>query len=322
MFGFIEKMFLVTMPFFSYTLNSIPLKCVSMNNQKCRIRPGIINTNINEPIFYPYSIKVNKCSGSCNIINDSYAKLCVPDVVKNTKIKVFNLMSRTNETRHRKCHETCQCKFRLDASVFNNKLRWNNDKCRCESKELIDKEICDEVFIWNPSKCERECDKSCDVWEYLDYANCKCRERLIDKLVEECSENIDGNELIYNATLNDHGKVCSSCTVYMVLLVIFFIISIGISCAFIYFYWYLKKDITNINANTETVIYWMQFHWTCKWGISKKLTLKIEYITFLMTWLILNFWFKPNKNRQKVIQKCWYLLYWIYHNERFWICKI
>ena len=69
-----------------------------MNNQECKIR--LININSNEPIFYPYIIKVNKCSGSCNSINDPYAKLCGPDVVKNINVKVFNLMSKTNETRH------------------------------------------------------------------------------------------------------------------------------------------------------------------------------------------------------------------------------
>ena len=67
-----------------------------------------------------------------------------------------------------------------------------------ECKELIDKEICDKGFIWNPSNCECECDKSCDVEEYLDYANCKCRKRLIDKLVEKCSESINEKELHSN----------------------------------------------------------------------------------------------------------------------------
>ena len=71
-----------------------------MNNQECQIRPEIININSNEPFFYPYSIKVNKCSGSCNIINDPYSKLCIFDVVKNMNVKVFNLMSKINETRH------------------------------------------------------------------------------------------------------------------------------------------------------------------------------------------------------------------------------
>ena len=100
-------------------------------------------------------------------------------------------MSRTNEARHIKWDETCKCKCGLDASVCNNKQLWNNDKCRCECKELIDKGICEKEFIWNPSNCECEWDKSCDVGEYLDYENCKCRKRLIDKLVEECSENMN-----------------------------------------------------------------------------------------------------------------------------------
>ena len=69
------------------------LEFVSMNNQECKIRSEIVNVNTNESMFYPFSIKVNKCSGSCNNINDPYPKLCVPDGVKN-------VMSRTNETRH------------------------------------------------------------------------------------------------------------------------------------------------------------------------------------------------------------------------------
>ena len=71
-----------------------------MNNQECKTTTKIININNNEPVFYPFSIKVNKCSGSCNNIDDPCAKLCVPDVVKNINAKVFNLMSFTNQTRH------------------------------------------------------------------------------------------------------------------------------------------------------------------------------------------------------------------------------
>ena len=48
--------------------------------------------------------------------------------------------------------------------------------------------MCDKGFIWNPSNCECECDKSCDIGEYLDYENCKCRKKEVDKLVEECTE--------------------------------------------------------------------------------------------------------------------------------------
>ena len=106
---------------------------------------------------------------------------------------------------------------------------------------MIDKGICDKGFIWNPSNCECECDKSCDVGEYLDYANCKCRKKLIDKLVEECSEIIDEKKLHSNK-INGYEKICSSCSVYIVLLVIFFILSISSSSAFIYFHWHLKKE--------------------------------------------------------------------------------
>ena len=119
--------------FFGCNLPSVsPLEYVLMNNQECKVRPETVNVNSKESAFYPFSIKTNKCSGSCNNINDPYAKLCVPDVVKNLNIKVFNLMSRTNETRYIKWHETCKCKCRLDASFCNNKQRWNEDKCRCE----------------------------------------------------------------------------------------------------------------------------------------------------------------------------------------------
>ena len=99
-------------------------------------------------------------------------------------------MSRTNETRHVKWHETCKCKCRLDASICNNKKHWNCDKCRCECKKLIDKGVCNKGYIWNSGNCKCECDRLCDVGEYLGYTNCKCRKRLVDKLVE-CGENVD-----------------------------------------------------------------------------------------------------------------------------------
>ena len=86
------------------SLNAVPLSCISMKNQECRVRPETINVNNNNPIFYPFSIKTNKCSGNCNNISDPYPKICVPDTVKNLNIKVFNLMSLTNETRHIKWH--------------------------------------------------------------------------------------------------------------------------------------------------------------------------------------------------------------------------
>ena len=124
---------------FLATLTSVNwLSCISMNNQECKVRPQIINVNGDDPVFFPSSIKTSKYSCSCNNINNPSAKLCVPDVVKNLNVKVFNLVSGTNETRRIEWHETFKCKCRFNNSVSNNKQHWNDDKCRCECKELID----------------------------------------------------------------------------------------------------------------------------------------------------------------------------------------
>ena len=102
MFRFVKRIFVSAMMFFGCSLSSVnSLECVSMNNQECKARLEIVNVNSNNPTFYPFSIKTSKCSGNCNNINDPYTRICVPDIVKNLNVvKVFNLMSKTNETRH------------------------------------------------------------------------------------------------------------------------------------------------------------------------------------------------------------------------------
>ena len=192
-------------------------------------------------MFFAFSVKTSQSSGICNNINNLYVKLCVSDVVKILNVEVFNLMSRTNETIHIEWHERCKCKYKLDASAWNNKQRWNDDKCRYECKELIDEGVCDKWSISNPSNCECECDKSGDVGEYLDYENCKCRKKIVDELVEECTENIDEVK-IAGITLARHKNMClCSCTIYVALAVIALTITIWISAYFVYSRWYLKK---------------------------------------------------------------------------------
>ena len=154
------------------------LECVSVINQKCMSRPKIIEANPDEPVFYPLSIKVNKCSGDCNNINDPGAKLCVPDIVKDMNIKVFNLLARINETGKIICHETCKFVCRLTSAICSDRQEWNENKCECECKEdLISKLTCDKGYMWNPSTCSCECDKYCEIGQYLDYKNCICRKK-------------------------------------------------------------------------------------------------------------------------------------------------
>ena len=136
-----------------------------------------------------------------------------------------------------KWHETCKCKCRVDANVCNNKQRWNKDKCKCECKELIDKDVCNKGFICNPSNRECGCDKSCDVEEYLDYENCNCRRRLVNKLVEECTENIEEakiSRIILAEDENMHKNKCSFCPLHIVLFSIIFAMNIGVGTYFIY----------------------------------------------------------------------------------------
>ena len=117
----IKKFFFLGLTILSNFTNA--LDCKSMKNCECKVRSEIINVNSNNPMFYPFSIKINKCGENCNNINDLYARTCFPDVTKNLSAKVFNLMSRTNETRFIKWHESCKCICRLDKIIYNNKQK-------------------------------------------------------------------------------------------------------------------------------------------------------------------------------------------------------
>ena len=211
------------------------LECVSVINKKCMARPKIINTNVNEPVFYPRSIKVNKCSGDCNTINDPMAKLCLSDVVKDLNVKVFNMLARINETRKVVWHETCKCVCRLTSAICNDKQDWNANKCVCECKEdLVSKLVCDKGYMWNPSTCACECDKYCEVGQYLDYRDCACRKKLIDDLIEQCTTVVDIE--IGNSISLLMSKESSSSTIYLILFVTVLIIeSLSASGVFYYF---------------------------------------------------------------------------------------
>ena len=158
-------------------------------------------------------------------------------------------MSRINETRQIIWHETCKFLCRLTSAVCNSRQIWNKNKCRCEC-------------IWNRSNCGCECDKSCGIGQYLDYKSCICRNSLVDKLVEECTNVIDGDK-IYSKTLTvASSNDFASCAPYVVLFAVFLSMSVIISGAFACFHCYknkqldLKKDVSDVNySKTETLVY-------------------------------------------------------------------
>ena len=116
------------------------LECVSIVNRKCMPRPKVfdVNERVGEALFYPYNVQVNKCGGSCNTLDDPMAKICVPNIIKNVNMKVYNFLMRLNETR---------------------KQIWNSDTCRCDCNEdFADIINCAKGYTWNPSTCECQCD--------------------------------------------------------------------------------------------------------------------------------------------------------------------
>ena len=99
------------------------LECVSVVYQKCMPRPKILNVNegVGEALFYLYNVLVNKCSGSCNILDNPMTKLCVPNVIKRVNMQVYNFLMMLNETGNVLWHESCKCICKLNSSVCNNK---------------------------------------------------------------------------------------------------------------------------------------------------------------------------------------------------------
>ena len=156
-------------------------------------------------------------------------KLCVPDITKNMNIKVFNMLSRINETRKITWHETCKCICRFTKAVCNDKQEWNENNCRCECQEdLIDKLICDKGYRWNPSTCTCDCDKYCEVGQYLDYENCVCRKKK-DYLIEQCTNIVDIENNLINNDNNDNN-------IYLVLFIIFLILCMLLIMGLICYY--------------------------------------------------------------------------------------
>ena len=103
---------------------------------------------------------------------------------------------------------------------------------------MIDKGVCDKEYAWNPSNCEFECDRSCDVGEYLNYKNCNCRKKKFDKLFDECTETIEQTSLVkINSTKCKHNY----CILYIVLFSIFFTINVGNGAYFVY-YKYMNRN--------------------------------------------------------------------------------
>ena len=209
------------------------LECLSLINRECVPRPKILNVNegIGEALFYPYNVLVNKCRRSCDTLDNPMSKICVPKIIKNVNMKVYNFLMRLNETRNVLWHESCKCVCRLNSSVCNSKQIWNSDTCRCDCNEDFAGIInCTKGYMWNPCTCECQCDTLRKPGQYLDHKNCVCKNKLVGRLVEECTSVIN-ETMIYNK-----DNITNNNT-YFILFILFLVGFIVFLIGFIYYYY-------------------------------------------------------------------------------------
>ena len=207
------------------------LECLSLINRECIPRPKILNVNegIGEALFYLYNVLVNKCSGTCDTLDNPMSKICVPKIIKNINTKIYHFLMRLNETRNVLWHKSCKCVCKLNSTVCNSKQIWNSNTCRCDCNEDFAGTInCNIGYTWNPSTCKCQCDKWCKTGQYLDHKNCVCKNKLVGRLIEEWASVI--NETMINN--KDSGNNNTYLTLFIVFLIGFIVFLIG----FIYYY--------------------------------------------------------------------------------------
>ena len=225
------------------TIKTKALECVSVVNQKCMPTPKILDVNegVGEVLLYPYNVLVNKCSGSCNTLDDSMAKLCVPNIIKGINMKVYNFLMRLNETRNVLWHESCKCVCRLNSSVCNSKQIWNSDTCRCDCKEDFAGIIsCDKEYMWNPSICACEYDMWRKPGQYLDHKNCVCKNKLIGRTIAECTSLIN-KTMMNNRDNEDNDDTIAN--IFIGLFSVLLFVVVVCFCVFAYFKWIKGKKL-------------------------------------------------------------------------------
>ena len=219
------------------------LECLSVINGECMSRPKILDVNegIGEELFYPYNVVVNKCSGSCNTFDNPMCKICVHKVIENVNIKVCNFLMRLNETRNVLWHESCKCVCKLNSSVCNRKQIWNSDTCRCDCNEDFAGIInCTKGYTWNPSTCACEFDIWCKPGQYLYHKNCVCKNKLIGRVIAECTSLI--NETMMNNRDNENNDNTIT-NIFIRLFSVLFFVEIVCFCVFAYFKWIKGKKL-------------------------------------------------------------------------------
>ena len=120
-------------------------------------QPTLINLYSNEYSqefhYYPFAVKLDRCVGSCNTLNDLSNKACVPNKTDDLNLSLFNMITRINEPKTLTKHISCECKCKFHEGKCKSNQLLNNYKCRCECKKH---HICEKEYVCNPATCDCE----------------------------------------------------------------------------------------------------------------------------------------------------------------------
>ena len=126
------------------------------SNQKCEIHPTL-NLDPNEYSWKfhscPFSVKLNKCVGSCNTLNDLSNRVCIPNKKEDLNLSLFRMITGINESKTSTKHLSCEFKYKFDGTKCNSNRLWNNNKCLQECKKS---HVCEKDYFWNPARCNCE----------------------------------------------------------------------------------------------------------------------------------------------------------------------
>ena len=192
MFGLVMKIFLLLLSNIVNGCNHT--KCISLSNQKGIIQPAVINLQSNECsqdlYYYSFAVKLDRCVGSCNSLNDLSNKACVPNKTEDLNLSMFSMITEINESKTITKHVSWECKCKIDGRNCGSDQWWYNGKFWCGCKKL---HACEKNYIGNPTTC------ICKNGKYLA--------SIVDDSASTCDETIE--EEMKTVTINFNEKMQS-----------------------------------------------------------------------------------------------------------------
>ena len=126
-FGLIKPVFILLLS----SSESYATKYMSLNNEKCMVRPTLIELNPVKLNYFPFMITLDKCSASYKYVGDLYTNICFPSKTKDVNVKVFNMITNKNEGKIMIKHISCHCKYKFNSKTSNSTKKWINETCQC-----------------------------------------------------------------------------------------------------------------------------------------------------------------------------------------------